>query len=572
MKELNEELSLGLKFGKEKVDGAEIEDGKILIVSANQSKTEKSIYINVTNVIIDRIASGDLDALHEVLSQPSRHLRGTTNTPAKGTEETKLKTALNIANNKYGLKPLAFAIVNKNKQAALAIINYYKIIDDGRYEKNLLALAIKIFDDSDVALALINKGFAHNEAEDFNAFYYAAKKGWVDILKKIPRDSKDWKINNQINKRVLSAAIEEGHMDFIKEVIDNNSINHFITDECNSIILKKWFGLLNHGIDQKNQFIIAGLKSFKTENIHSASINIELLKVLIRAGHPELGSMLKPDKLSEYAHLFYDLICSNEIEDTLRSQLLIKFSDKYLNKEDASGSTSLHIAVKNNNCNAVNKLLQVKADIKITDLEGKTALCYAEDNSEIKQVLEDYIVSNRIEMPAVQKAEAAAKAVEAKAVEAKAAEAEAEAKAAEAEAEAKAAEAEAEAKAAEAQRAAAEQPQPQPQPQPNPPVKKPSTAKCIISGGIFSALSSAVMYGIYTNQHVVLENAYFFAAQTALANNEYGNMLVSMITNHSQECALAFAALTVVVSFCAGYAISYKLSAKTEEIDVPGIV
>jgi hypothetical protein len=72
------------------------------------------------------------------------------------------------------------------------------------------------------------------------------------------------------------------------------------------------------------------------------------------------------------------------------------------------------------------------------------------------------------------------------------------------------------------------------------------------------------MYGIYTNQHVVLENAYFFAAQTALANNEYGNMLVSMIKNHSQGCALGLAACTFIGSFAAGYVIANRYSAELE--------
>ncbi|MFN5382609.1 MAG: hypothetical protein ACK5AV_05260 [Alphaproteobacteria bacterium] len=443
--------------------------------------------------------------------------------------------------NIYGCNALVAAIVNKNKVAALKIIDK---LSDAKLGNSNMLLSLAIFclaNDSTVLNALIAKKFQLNLSNDPNPMYVAAKLGRIDVLEVLKNKFKsDTDIKPGQNTEVLKLAIEADHQEFVKKVIELGLVTSINKDDSgksdfDTMIEKDWYDVIEFALTC-TEF---SKKHINLQDILTAENQKKYAEDTIASINELLTTFRHVYKEDEF-HTPEESLSSSESEDENQNAKSKKMLNFYENTAD----------------NLFDETTPDDFNTAISNLKD----LYQENGCTISLIKSLGQLRQRLNI-SISEAEEEARVMAEE-------EEEAEAKA-KAEAEAKA---QAEAKAAEAQRAAAEQPQPQPQPQPNPPVKKPSTAKCIISGGIFSALSSAVMYGIYTNQHVVLENAYFFAAQTALANNEYGNMLVSMITNHSQECALAFAALTVVVSFCAGYAISYKLSAKTEEIDVPGIV
>ena len=98
---------------------------------------------------------------------------------------------------------------------------------------------------------------------------------------------------------------------------------------------------------------------------------------------------------------------------------------------------------------------------------------------------------------------------------------------------------------------------------------------CMAVGSLFASGSGASLFAAYKYQEVVLakvspllEGHYFNVAKTTLANNKYGSMMISFVSENQQKCMIGSATLFVIGSFVCGYVIANLCSGKSADAGV----
>ncbi|MBN2440889.1 MAG: ankyrin repeat domain-containing protein [Spirochaetales bacterium] len=262
----------------------------------------------------------------------------------------------------YGENPLAEALYNRHYHTARLLIELGADVNNkGLGNRTPLHYACNGGAEPGIILLLLQHGAnPDNKTDSYNMetpLHQAADNGFVKIVTYLLEYGADPEIEDGNGETPLCRAAGKGNFEIVKLLVEKGA--RITADQ------KHGLSAIQHAINNNDNTMLEYLLAHNNEGKNAAPgkdmsrhIDEQLLMAIKSDNWPKIYTWLE--------------------------------KDVDVNYRDKTGKTPLFYAVLNNNCSVAKKLIQMGADIHLTDGEGKKAVDYLvkSESEEMKELLE----------------------------------------------------------------------------------------------------------------------------------------------------------------------------------------